>query len=1344
MANLLGTTTTNENMQTQEINNHWRFDDAETEQFMYHKTIPNSSLNIFTDYSSLNPTTTTATGYYMIIDSEVIEITNVAPHPNAPDLYQIFTTNRGVLGSTSVGHGVDEQVQIWDGVPDGYSSYEEPSETESQESPQEGTTIKALILDQPKLGDVSHYNFKESETDFSYVNSIGLPENIDKFDNKDLHTTSMGSEINEVILQSNMKFSGSSYIRIDNIRIDNAGVNYKTKNIRIKAFIFSEQAFLNDANNNGYTLPLDSDFYKLHNVLNGSGDKFCFYNKAFSRKSDKQGLGNISDMEGVNIVSNLAADASSDIEVGDFPGNDSFNTGTGDTDTFAVTDNSQEIVEIIDNLQENPLYVAVWMRGNARRWWGTDKRKKRFQVYKINNLDLFLDGTAGKVTTLNWDGGAADNTKTGAGGGAGVEAAAFKITQFKMTINTLSGESNDNLSQALVDEWVGDVLPPLDFYPTDINKNLFLQISPFQQLNNSDDDGYDYSQFVFPEYFPFTTFGIIGSDGGMDSEYSDLQSYYPFQSRQSFRASAPATITFNIEYRDPENIEDLYSQDDFIHFVIDWDDKDDEIKTIDDFLNERPENMLDLQELQSQGLYTTDVSKMRHTYLKPGIKTIKLITISYDDSKNALGRWKLVTSRFFLDIPISEYPDFGEVGGDDYKTIPWPFTTVIIGGIDENSKYKTSIRNTLASGKIGSTDIIDEKFLTYADENDELGKSIENLDLEQLRYFNQSYNMNNLLKIEPMIVGEQQYEDDYISNVNLFHNPMADDSDFSDFYGEDYATSQEWLSSLQFPKYREELDQSDGGEGDGGFSIEDVIYWSGKNRPDISLLINHILNPSPTTEAAISEYIYPDYVNSWITTDDIPSAIIPMGINYFRPYNYTIDSPNDIEDPSFFNINHNNYNISEVWYGQKAGAVGGDVDRIGTDLYEQKKYDDDSQGIRIRHTATNVVEDEWTFFKYQRKDLNVNLKPKSQGGTHYIFKCEIKFNEYSVNAPRFYTFRPANRDNDYGTPFYNNGEYDNDYIRFYRGDDGVYSNSSLTNKIADYGQWIYIQKERRLISDYSSYRSGGELESVDGFPNMEFLTDNWFDAFDTFIQDANTDPEFLSTLPYPRYWEEFNISGGGFTQTDLEQWIGVGRPDIAVLIYYLASNSTEAEGLDYYEYMYPEYIQNFIANAVEHGFGYEFLSDDSLIIPLAEDFNDTPQSSLHFHNISGYPEAVVDLEIRNPIMMESSIFNQITDTSILNEDKFYWNGETNKFPEETSVGQIFINDNIDLDLKQSCKLEINTGELTDKQIYDSSGNSNSGLLIGDYKVKKNRKGQPMRRDSYIKVPKKTNNSNGAL
>ena len=114
-------------------------------------------------------------------------------------------------------------------------------------------------------------------------------------------------------------------------------------------------------------------------------------------------------------------------------------------------------------------------------------------------------------------------------------------------------------------------------------------------------------------------------------------------------------------------------------------------------------------------------------------------------------------------------------------------------------------------------------------------------------------------------------------------------------------------------------------------------------------------------------------------------------------------------------------------------------------------------------------------------------------------------------------------------------------------------------------------------------------------------------------------------------------------------------------------------------------------------------------------------------------------------------FNNTLETELPNypnryDEENYWDGSLPEktFSKESSVGQIFINDNQDLSLSENCKLEFNTGQIDDKAVYDSSGNSNKGLLLGDYKIKKNEKNQPMRRDSFIKLPKKANNKNGAL
>ena len=90
------------------------------------------------------------------------------------------------------------------------------------------------------------------------------------------------------------------------------------------------------------------------------------------------------------------------------------------------------------------------------------------------------------------------------------------------------------------------------------------------------------------------------------------------------------------------------------------------------------------------------------------------------------------------------------------------------------------------------------------------------------------------------------------------------------------------------------------------------------------------------------------------------------------------------------------------------------------------------------------------------------------------------------------------------------------------------------------------------------------------------------------------------------------------------------------------------------------------------------------------------------------------------------------------------NNTDTTFSEESSVGQIFIGDNSNKNLITKCKLELNTGNLSGKSISDTVGKLNKGLLIGDYKIKKVEKNQPMKRDTFIKVATKSNNKDGAL
>ena len=93
--------------------------------------------------------------------------------------------------------------------------------------------------------------------------------------------------------------------------------------------------------------------------------------------------------------------------------------------------------------------------------------------------------------------------------------------------------------------------------------------------------------------------------------------------------------------------------------------------------------------------------------------------------------------------------------------------------------------------------------------------------------------------------------------------------------------------------------------------------------------------------------------------------------------------------------------------------------------------------------------------------------------------------------------------------------------------------------------------------------------------------------------------------------------------------------------------------------------------------------------------------------------------------------------------KSYWDGFENSFSNETSVGEIFIDDNVDVNLKSSCVLELNTAVLSGNKILDSSGNGNIGILLGDYSLEKTEKLSPIVRKQSMKTPQ-VDSENGAI
>ena len=118
--------------------------------------------------------------------------------------------------------------------------------------------------------------------------------------------------------------------------------------------------------------------------------------------------------------------------------------------------------------------------------------------------------------------------------------------------------------------------------------------------------------------------------------------------------------------------------------------------------------------------------------------------------------------------------------------------------MDENSKYKNSVRSTLTGGNIGNRDYLDQRFLVADIDNDEMGQSVRKYDLQQIRFFSYgddvetlygTYDLNTLLGIQDKIV----YEDEY---MNEWFYPYFD-TDYWDC--RDWDTDRNYCFSKETP-----------------------------------------------------------------------------------------------------------------------------------------------------------------------------------------------------------------------------------------------------------------------------------------------------------------------------------------------------------------------------------------------------------------------------------------------------------------------------------------------------------------------------------------------------------------
>ena len=993
---------------------------------------------------------------------------------------------------------------------------------------------KVQFTNKPDVFSFGQYNYPvDASGPHDFQNSTSVPLRYDKFSDKDLYTVQKSHPNNKAILAANLKYNKENFIKINDITINNANVAYDLTKINFYVFMCDEARLGGqDPRSWGYRDMWNAQFNGIPNSnLPSLRTDACLWSGYHGAKRDKGwGPGKVisdttimSQLYNINDPNDPDRNGPVYFESHTAGAYSSYNPNTAFTG-FKDTDDESEWTGIFDFLGGQKIYIIVYTSGNADKFIGNDSRDSRTHIFTIDSQHDFPNGENGEIVSFDFDYSSCV-TKTG----GGRRVAAFKCNRVSLEINTFRNEQFNFYNPPQQYHYLtGSVEPPTKIELGQNFNTQILQANPFRQVD---------SEIIY-DYTPISRAKIVNSNYDVQNYYMDVES------RQV--ASAPSQIELDfdvgsVEAADGAELREFVPTLNHYFYVVSWNDSNNIFDDWDSVISDYPNNEIELiSRQQDENLYKFNNIGLPliHSYQSPGIKTIKAVMFSYNKNviKNEIEpvRWKLITSRIFLDIPINQYPDFGEVGGDDYTTIPWPHTTPIIGGISQDSKYLKSVDDVLSGGKISNTDIIDQTFLVNSQENDEMGKNIQNMDIEQIRYFvNGIYDMNTLLGIKDKIIPPLSQFDD-ITPAEFFNIPQTEGSQAS------------W-QNIQ-----------------GMYGVTWAIFYFGG-------------------EQDISHLLYYDNEEGWI--DQVPQQ--PFG-NLIPGRNYEIHIMPDTL------MNTEVYGIPTFYHPMLSG---GPIEII-----------QDTQLVQT-------------------------------GGQQQLVGPFI--NPEAGDLPNIYDDIPAG------------GSFPSYY-------------------------------------HFSSYNEISGNDTTELTANRYCIELGFEGATNIQVEDLTDDAPYYTPTLY---------------------WCGVNGEHCE---YSTAFGDELKTG---WQVSHEDYWQRIISE-----FGCYQTSD------IAESIEPVL--------------TIIPFELRelNPFIDEYRNFNN---TNYWNcED---WNSERNHcFSEESSVGQIFISDNIDQQLIQDCKIELNTGNISNKSIDDSNGNSNKGLLIGDYRVKKAQKDREMIRDSFIKIPKKASKSRGAL
>ena len=297
------------------------------------------------------------------------------------------------------------------------------------------------------------------------------------------------------------------------------------------------------------------------------------------------------------------------------------------------------------------------------------------------------------------------------------------------------------------------------YYYVDEGTEDFWQDSGAGTTNRSDDiyttiidEGTINDETNEPDWRPISNVYVGNPQNVGNPNNVFIQKYYEFGSNDYLKASAPNLVHlyFDIALNDKNfniNYDNYYNSrtGNIGVKILNWDWVEGDSNFSNDFVSSVDAEYMDLYQNDN-----TTPNVLSHQYTSPGLKIIKAAVYSTDDVGRI--RYKHLEIRLVLGLDGIFVEDFMDIGGPDFTYLPWPMTTPIIGGISEDSNYFKSVESIINSNPFYENEKFEKYYAEKAFYNDELGMSLGDTDIEQVRTFRGSWDMSRMLGIQNAIV----------------------------------------------------------------------------------------------------------------------------------------------------------------------------------------------------------------------------------------------------------------------------------------------------------------------------------------------------------------------------------------------------------------------------------------------------------------------------------------------------------------------------------------------------------------------------------------------------------------